>query len=166
MDISFWIPVVKVLHLGALVLWLGPSGGAWLVLMLARRRLGEPGIVTHYMYLGFLQMLWFEHLGLVLMLGSGALMLSMYGVPLLSMTWIEVKLLLVLGVVIPIEIADMWFSHRRLPQMFATRRPDAPYTKAEWRLLTLYHYRFTPVALPLLLVTIITIMWLALAKPN
>jgi hypothetical protein len=165
MDISFWLPVVKVLHLGALVLWLGPSGGAWLVLMLARRRLGEPGVVTHYMYRGFLQMLWFEHLGLLLMLGSGALLLSMYGLSALGMTWLRLKLLLVLAVIIPIEIADMWFSHRRLPEMFATRRPDAPYTREELRLLTLYHYRFTPIALPLLLATIITIMWLALAKP-
>jgi hypothetical protein len=49
--------------------------------------------------------------------------------------------------------------------MFATRRPDAPYTREELRLLTLYHYRFTPIALPLLLATILTIMWLALAKP-
>jgi len=32
--------------------------------------------------------------------------------------------------------------------------------------VNLYHYRFTPVVLPLLLATVITIMWLALAKPN
>lgn len=164
-DVTFWFPIVKVVHLGALVLWLGPSGGAWLVLMLARREIGEPNAVSHNLYLGFLRMLWFEHLGFILMLGSGVLLLSTYGFSAVGMTWLKVKLILVLVVISPIEIADMWFSHKYLPQIFASREPDAPYTEAEQRILHLYHRRFTPIALPLLLTAIVTIMWLAAARP-
>lgn len=164
MDVTFWFSAVKVLHLGALVLWLGPSGGAWLVLMLARRQVGEPGVVTHYLYRGFLQMLWFQHLGLLMMLGTGILLLSIYGFDAIGMTWLKLKLALVLGVIIPIEIADMWFSHKRLPGIFSSRRPDAPYTVQERHLLSLYHRRFVPVALPALLATVVAIMWLAVAK--
>jgi hypothetical protein len=164
-DAAFWLPIVKVIHLGALVLWLGPSGGAWIVLMLARREVGDPSPVAHYLYRGFLRMLWFEHFAFVLMLGSGAVLLTLYGFSAIEMTWLKLKLALVLGIVVPIEIADMWFSHVHLPRIFHARAPDAPYTQAELRILELYHRRFVPFALPLLLATVVVIMWLAVARP-
>jgi len=164
-DASFWFPVVKVLHIGALVLWLGPSGGAWLVLMIERGKSGEPNIVSHRLYLGFLRMLWFQHLGILLMIGSGLVLLAMYGPSLLGATWLRWKLALIIFVIIPIELSDMRFSHRLLPGIFANRRPDAPYTDSELHRLHLYHRRFTPIVLPLLLAAVVAIMWLAVAKP-
>lgn len=164
-DATFWFPVVKVLHIGALVLWLGPSGGAWLVLMTERRKSGEPNIVSHHLYAGFLRMLWFQHLGILLMVGSGLMLLAMYGPGLLESTWLRWKLSLIVAVIIPIELSDMWFSHRLLPGVFAKRQPDAPYTQSERRRLNLYHRRFTPIVLPLLLAVVVAIMWLAVAKP-
>jgi hypothetical protein len=164
-DTTLWFPIVKVMHIGGLILWLGPSGGAWLVLMITRREVGDPSLVSHYLYLGFLRMLWVEHLGFVVMIGSGVALLSMYGFSAIGMTWLHWKLALVLGIVIPIEVADMWFSHRRLPGIFASRQPDAPYSKEDLRILRLYHRRFVPIALPVLLTTVVAVMWLALAKP-
>lgn len=165
LDASIWFPIVKVIHLGALVIWLGPSGGAWMVLMLARHKAGEPSLVTHYLYRGFFQMLWLEHLGFVTMLASGVVLLGMYGLGAMATAWLEFKLAIVVLVIVPIEAADLWFSHRGLPQIFVSRRPDAPYTGSEKRLLDLYHLRFVPIALPVLLTAVVTIMWLAIAKP-
>lgn len=165
MDTAFWLPLIKVLHIGALVVWLGPSAGTWLALMLARRRFDEPGVETHCLYRGFLQVLWLEHLGLLLMLGTGALLLGLYGLPALEWTWLKAKLLLILVVIVPLEIADMWFSHRRLPEIFASREPTAPYTPREQRILHLYHRRFVPIGLPSLLAAVAFMMWLAVAKP-
>jgi len=165
MDVTFWLPLVKVMHVGALIMWLGPSAGAWLSLMIGRRRYGEPGVASHYLYRGFLQILWLEHLGFLLMLGSGVLLLVIHGMPALGWGWLQLKLLLVLVVVIPLELMDMWFSHRRLPQIFAAREPDAPYTLQEARVLHLYHRRFVPMALPVLLATVAVVMWLAMARP-
>ena len=165
LDASIWFPIVKVIHLGALVIWLGPSGGAWMVLMLARHKAGEPSLVTHYLYRGFFQMLWLEHLGFFTLIASGAVLLGMYGFGALEATWLKVKLALVLLVIIPIEVPDLWFSHRGLPEIFASRRPDAPYTESEQRLLDAYHRRFVPIFLPILLVAVVVIMWLAIAKP-
>jgi hypothetical protein len=164
-DAAFWFPVLKVIHIGALVIWLGPSGGAWMVLMFARRKAGEPSIVTDYFYRGFFQMLWLEHLGFFTLLGSGVILLSLYGFGAIETSWLKYKLLLVFLVVIPIEAADLWFSHRGLPKIFALRRPDAPYTEKEKAVLDLYHRRFVPIALPILLAATVLIMWLAVAKP-
>jgi hypothetical protein len=165
-DASIWFSIVKVIHLGALVFWLGPSGGAWMVLMLARHKAGEPSLVTHYLYRGFFQMLWLEHLGFFTMLASGLVLLGMYGFGAIATTWLELKLALVVLIIVPIELADLWFSHRGLPEIFASRRPDAPYTEREKRLLDLYHRRFVPITLPVLLATVVVVMWLAVAKPS
>jgi hypothetical protein len=165
MDIGFWLPIVKVIHLGALVIWLGPSGGAWMVLMLARHKAGEPSLVTHYLYRGFFQMLWLEHVGFFALLASGIALLAMYGFGALEATWLQVKLAIVIFVILPIEIPDLWYSHRGLPQIFASRRPEAPYTSDEQRVLDSYHRRFVPILLPILLIAVVIIMWLAVAKP-
>jgi hypothetical protein len=165
MDTAAWIPIVKVVHLGSLVIWLGPSGGAWMVLMLARRRAGEPSLVTHYLYRGFFQMLWLEHLGFFTLLASGTALLAMHGFAALGAIWLQVKLAIVIAVILPIEIPDLWFGHRGLPRIFEARAPDAPYTADEQRLLDNYHRRFVPIFLPILLIAVVVVMWLAVAKP-
>ncbi len=164
-DATGWFAIIKVVHLGALVVWLGPSGGVWLVLMQARRETGEPSQVTHYLYKGFLRILWLEHLGFVAVLATGLVMLHMYGSGAMANHWIRLKLAVVVFVILPIEITDLWFSHRALPGVFAARRAEVPYEGGERRLLDIYHRRFTPVALPLLLTAIVVVMWLAVAKP-
>jgi uncharacterized membrane protein len=165
-DTSFWFPIIKVVHLGALVIWLGPSGGAWMVLMLARRKAGEPSLVTQYLYRGFFQMLWLEHLGFFTMLASGVILLAMLGFEMTTARWLMLKLAILFLVILPIEAVDLWFSHRGLPRIFLSRRPDAPYTGDEKRLLDLYHRRFVPIGLPVLLAAVLAMMWLAVAKPG
>ena len=122
MDLTFWLPVVKLMHIGGLILWLGPSGGAWLLLQLAKRRMDQQDIEYRDLYRDFLKFFWVEHFGLFLLITSGVLLLSMYGYSALDWTWLKLKLALVLCVILPIEAMDMWFGHVRLPQSFSSRK--------------------------------------------
>jgi len=164
MDTAFWLPLLKLLHIGGLILWLGPSGGAWLLLQKAKRRLDPQTPEYRALYRDFLPFFWVEHLGLLLLLASGVLLLSIYGHAALSWTWLEIKLALVIGVVLPIEIIDIWFGHVRLPRWFATRkRPGAGYRAYD--AYAAYERKFVPISLPLLLAAVVAILWLAIAKP-
>ncbi|MEA3276137.1 MAG: hypothetical protein U9Q81_12775 [Pseudomonadota bacterium] len=164
MDVAFWFPLIKLLHLGGLILWLGPSGGAWLLIQLAKRRLGQHSVECEALYRDFLRFFWVEHFGLLLLMGSGVLLLSMYGFGALDWAWVRWKLALVLLVIVPIEIGDMWFGHLRLPRLFSSRGRDSGLRESK-NSLDLYERRFVPLTLPPLLLTVVVIMWLATAKP-
>ncbi|NIW85709.1 MAG: DUF2269 family protein [Gammaproteobacteria bacterium] len=165
MDAGFWLATLKVVHLSALVIWLGPSGGAWMVLALERRECGDPSVASHYLYCGFLRLLWLQHVGVLVLLGSGLLLLHLHGFAPLEYRWLQIKLLLVFLVILPIELADTWLGHARLPRVFAAREPGTPYTPEELRALRFYRRYFVPIGLALLLPTVVLIMWLAVAKP-
>ena len=160
MDLDIWIPFAKLLHLGGLILWLGPSGGAWLLLQLAKRRMDTQSTEYQALYRDFLPFFWIEHFGLFMLLGSGIFMLSLYGLPILDWTWIRIKLVLVLCVIVPIEIMDIWFGHFRLPQWFSTNKTDSKVDA-----FNAYERKFVPISLPLMLVAVVIIMWLAVARP-
>jgi len=164
MDVTFWFPFVKLLHIAGLILWLGPSGGAWLLVQLSKRRLDQQSIEYNELYRDFLKFFWVEHLGLFLLLGSGVLLLSMYGYAALGWTWVQLKIALVLCVLLPIEAMDIWFGHVRLPRQFSSQSQDSASRKI-MNPLELYERRFVPISLPILLVTVVVIMWLAVDKP-
>lgn len=165
MDVEFWLPVAKLLHLGGLILWLGPSGGAWLLLQTAKRRLDPLGPEYQALYRDFLPFFWVEHFGLLMLLGGGALLLSLYGVPALDWAWLQWKLALVLCVIVPIEILDIWFGHVRLPRWFASGGPGSKAQGGE-DAYDAYERRFVPFSLPPLLIAVVVIMWLAVARPD
>jgi hypothetical protein len=164
MDVTFWFPLIKLLHLGGLILWLGPSGGAWLLVQLSKRRLDQQSIEYNELYRDFTKFFWVQHLGLFLLLGSGVLLLSMYGNTALSWTWIQLKIALVLCVLLPIELMDMWFGHIRLPRQFSSQGRNTD-SRKKMSSVELYERRFVPISLPILLVTVVVVMWLAIAKP-
>lgn len=164
MDLDLWISFAKLLHLGGLILWLGPSGGAWLLLQLAKRRLDTQSAEYQALYRDFLPFFWVEHFGLFMLLGSGFFMLSLYGLSILDWTWLRIKLLLVLCVIVPIEILDIWFGHIRLPQYFLSDKADTK-VKKEANAYNDYERKFVPVSLPLLLIAVVIILWLAVARP-
>ncbi len=154
---------LKLLHLGALIFWLGPSLGAWLVLLALRRHQGELTPATHLAYRVFLQMLMVEHVAFVVLLATGAAMVWL--VYSLQLPWLQWKLLLVLGLVIPLEIADIWYGNIRLPRIFA-RFNEQGYDSQQTRILRIYHRYITGAALVIIPVTVALIMWLVIAKPD
>ena len=164
MDLNFWIPFAKLLHLGGLILWLGPSGGAWLLLQLAKRRMDTRSAEYQALYRDFLPFFWVEHFGLFMLLGSGVFMLSLYGLPILDWPWLRIKLILVLCVIVPIEILDIWFCHIRLPRYFSSDKTQTK-VKKETNAYNAYERKFVPVSLPILLITVVIILWLAVSKP-
>lgn len=153
---------LKLLHLGALVLWLGPGIGAWIMLMVINRYFGEPSKMSHLAYRLFLRLMWIEHMALATLLATGLLLA--WHTAQFDSAWLQIKLLIITSLLLPLEAIDIWFVHHRLPRMFTQRRGNTPYSSSEYRLLTLYHRRFTPLALTLLPVIVVSIMWLAIGK--
>jgi len=69
--------LVKVLHLGALVFWLGPPLGAWLMLRRAQQTIKDPQqLYQHYRL--FYRLIALEHVALFVLLGSGVWMAVNY----------------------------------------------------------------------------------------
>jgi len=134
------------------------------LLQLAKRRLDPQSAEYRDLYRDFLPFFWLEHFGLLLLLGSGILLLSLYGFPALEWTWLRWKLALVLCVLVPIEILDIWFGHVRLPRWFSSDTPGAG-EKGRMDSYDAYERRFVPVSLPLLLIAVVVILWLAVARP-
>ncbi|WP_455200041.1 hypothetical protein [Kaarinaea lacus] len=164
-EITFWFPLLKLMHVGGLILWLGPSGGAWLLVQLSKRRMDQQSNEFRQLYQDFLKFFWLEHLGLFLLLGSGILLLITQGYPVLDLLWLKWKIGLILCVIVPIEIADIWFGHVQLPQIFSSQKPNIASTRDKINSYDSYERRFAPLALPPLLLSVIAIMWLAIARP-
>ncbi|MBI3563380.1 MAG: DUF2269 domain-containing protein [Gammaproteobacteria bacterium] len=157
-------PVLKLLHLGSLILWLGPSLGAWWMLRLSNIHFGEPSLHSQFMYQIFLQLLRLEHVAFVGVIGSGITLAGIshgFGFP-----WLQLKIMIILLVIAPLEIIDIWYSNIRLTRLFIQRHPSRPYSLSERRWLDNYHYRFVPMALVLMPPTLLAILWLAIGKPT
>jgi hypothetical protein len=163
-DVTFWLHLLKFLHIGGLILWLGPSGGAWLLIQVAKRRLDPHSREYAELYLDFVRFFPVEHFGLLLLLGSGLGMLAIYGFSALSWAWLKWKLVLVVCVIVPIEIGDIWFGHFRLPRWFRSSQRDSD-LQHSGNELERYENRFVPLTLPILLITVVGIIWLAVARP-
>ncbi|MGB5538315.1 MAG: hypothetical protein WBN08_20710 [Thiogranum sp.] len=80
---------LKLIHIGALVFWIGPTLGAWWMLRVANHRFGEPGMVSQHLYQAFLHLLWVEHGAFIALLLSGAAMAWLQGW--FGQPWLTVK---------------------------------------------------------------------------
>ena len=158
-----WFVLLKSVHIASLIFWLGPSLGAWWLLRATTHRFGEPSITSQFLYQMFLKVAGIEHIALISLLASGLLM----GVVTdgFAQSWLWLKLCFVAVIVIPLEVIDIWFCHYKLPRLFQLRHPSRPYAVQESRLLARYHTRFVPLALICLPLAVISIFWLAIAKP-
>lgn len=157
------IPLLKTVHIGMLILWTGPTFGAWLMLV-GIYGIALPEQVRMQMQRVFFRLMWLEHLALAGLLLTGTALALSYGYTAAAPLWLHYKLILVLLVVLPLEAADVWLGHFRLPRVLARAVVDAQTQEAQ-RLLHLYHHRFTPLALAVLPPALLGIMWLAVAKP-
>ena len=85
---------LKVLHLGSLIMWLGPAIGSWLVLRYMQQQEGELSPATAKVYRVFFWTITLEHIALCTLLLSGAAMAFHYGF--IAMPWLQQKLWLLL----------------------------------------------------------------------
>ena len=153
---------LKIIHLGALIFWLGPSLGGWLLLMLLRRHQGEFNSATQLGYRLFIKLLLLEHLAFFALLATGlAMAWNFFG---FSQSWLQWKLMLIAGLIIPLEIFDIWYGNVKLPQIFATANLTG-YSQAQQRQLHVYHRYITGAAIAIIPLTLLVIMYLVIAKP-
>lgn len=155
--------VLKILHIGSLIFWLGPSLGAWFVLLSLRKHLGEITPAAHLAYRIFIKMLILEHIAFVALIASGLGMACLvYG---FNQPWLQWKLLIIVFLIVPLEILDIWYGNIKLPQIFSHLN-EAGYDTAQTRTLHIYHAYVTRTAIAVIPISVLVIMWLVIAKPN
>jgi uncharacterized membrane protein len=158
-----WFFALKLIHIGSLIFWLGPSLGGWLMLLANRKKLGEHSPATHLAYTIFIRLLIIEHIAFFVLLGTGIAMASL--VYTLQTPWLQWKLLIIFTLILPLEIADIWYGNIKLPQIFS-RLNEAGYDAKQTRTLHIYHAYLTHIAIVIIPVSVLAIMWLVIAKPH
>lgn len=158
-----WFFALKLVHIGALIFWLGPSLGGWLILLSSRKQLGEHSPATHLAYRIFIRLLIVEHLAFLVLLATGTGMVALaYN---LHTPWLQWKILLILAVILPLEIADIWYGNIKLPRIFVQQN-SAGYNIQDARTLHIYHRYITTAAILIIPLCVTLIMWLVIAKPQ
>ena len=154
--------ILKLIHLGALVFWLGPPLGAWLVFKAVEDGSYQPGSLAQKVSRVFYLTVIVEHIAFVALLVTGYLMALKYD--LLGAVWLEQKLYIVVLVVVPLEILDLflgnWVASKASAKLYANR----PISKWEKAGLDLYHGIFTKIALVVIPLSVLAIMYLATSK--
>ncbi|HBN87651.1 MAG TPA: DUF2269 domain-containing protein, partial [Rheinheimera sp.] len=141
---------------------LGPALGSWLVLRYMQQQEGELAPATAKVYRVFFWTLTLEHIALVSLLLSGAAMAFMYGF--IAMPWLQQKLWLVLLIIVPLEIIDIWLGNWKVKRLIAARSAGTTLTPRQQALVQFYHKAFTNLVLVTLPATVLIIMWLAVSK--
>ena len=154
-----WASFFLALHLAALVFWLGPTLGAWMVLREGENLMDRKKDVS-WAWRAFLRLMWWEHGAFIVLALSGTGLILTIGYP-LSTPWLQWKLSCVIGILVPVEIIDSYFAHHRLPKIY--RKVGGP-TQNERRWIRRYR-GFTRAMIPLFLVLIPLIFYLAVFKP-
>lgn len=156
------------IHLAGVILWIGPTVAGWHFLVLARRRSIEEGVevssLEAWVQERFVWLVNLEHLGFVLMVGGGLARAWSIGldspVLLWQVPWLRAKVLLVLLLFVPIEIADVWITNIVLGRALAASGPTGRLAPA----LALQR-TFHRIAVPLLAAGIPLALYLAVVRP-
>lgn len=154
--------LLKVVHIGSFMLWLGPALGSWLVLRYMQQQQGETSHATSLVYRVFFLTLTLEHIAFFALLITGTFMA--YQVGWFYTPWLQQKLWLVLLVIVPLEIVDIWLGNWQAKRIVELRSLGHPLSARQEQLLHFYHHSFTKLALLIMPPTILFIMWLAVSK--
>lgn len=154
--------ILKLVHLGALIFWLGPPLGAWLVFRAVEDGSYEPGSLAERVSRVFYLTVIIEHIAFIVLLATGFLMAFKYN--LFEAAWLTQKIYVVFLVVVPLEIADIllgnWVADRASKKLYAGK------ALRSWERygLDIYHGAFTRVALVVIPLSVLIIMYLATSK--
>lgn len=154
--------VLKLIHLGALIFWLGPALGAWLVLKAVETGSYQPGSLTEKVSRVFYLTVLLEHVAFIVLLATGLLMAIHF--QMMGSDWLNQKLYLVFLVVVPLELADIalgnWIVSSASKKLYAGK----PLKGWERAGLSIYHGIFTKIALLVIPLSVLAIMYLAISK--
>ncbi len=93
---------------------------------------------------------------------NGAWMVFGYGW--IEMPWLQQKLWLVLLLIVPLEVVDIWLGNWKVQQLVNRRSLGQELTARQQAIIHFYHRGFTYLAICTLPVTVLLIMWLAVSK--
>jgi hypothetical protein len=146
----------KLFHLIGVVLWLGPSTGAYYMIifsMVDEQRSIELWLRQHY-----ISFVHFELLGLFLIIASGLLMILAMQGALLRQWWLKMKIYIAGIIFIPLEAIQLYLYHVRMNKAFKTGMGIREATALfDW---------FSVVAIVLLTLTVPAIFVLGVFKPE
>lgn len=154
--------LLKLIHIGAFLFWLGPALGAWFVLKYSQKQTGETSATTSLIYRVFFFTIWLEHIALLVLLTTGVMMAIQYSM--FEMVWFQQKLLVIMYLIIPLEIIDIWLGNWKVKKLIEQRNGRRTLSDGEHRLIGFYHKEFTYTSLALIPVSVALIMWLAISK--
>lgn len=151
--------ILKLIHIGALVLWLGPAFGAWVVLNTIED--GAQGPIAAKVNKAFFWMITLEHLAFVVLLTTGLWMA--YSTGWFASAWLQQKLVIVGLIIIPLEIIDILLGN-----YLAAKASKAKYlgqaSEQQLYWLRLYHGPFTKLAIVIIPLAVTLVMFLAVSK--
>jgi uncharacterized membrane protein len=103
----------------------------------------------------------FEHIAFPIVLISGLLMFLATGWS-LETPWMLIKLLIVVLVFVPLEIADTWIAHVWGPRVSRERQMDPE----AWNEMRASHWKFLRRTAPIIRYTVPIVIFLAVVKPS
>lgn len=149
---------VKIAHLLFFTLWLGPTLGAyWLLVSLGKKLSTEDRI---YLEKAFAAVVMFQHFAFVFLLATGFTIAIIRGI-LFQASWLNFKLLFVGGLVI-LEGLDIWVSHflfkKSLPQ------PEES-TNSKWNSYFNFRRKYHIISGLFLMIMLAGVLFFAVIKP-
>lgn len=154
--------LLKLVHIGSLVFWLGPALGAWLVLKFANKETDYSNPVAARVSRMFFFSIVIEHVAFVVLLTTGFTLAIKY--QMMGVTWLNQKLYIIMLVVIPLEVVDVllgnWLASNAEKKLYQGRQ----ITSWEQKALNFYHGLFTKLALILIPTSVLAIMYLVIGK--
>lgn len=107
----------KLFHLTGLILWLGPSTGGYLLLLLSRHR--HEQTTGLWLFKEYINLIHIEALGLAVLISSGLTMRSA-SPELKKAGWLKIKLFIVFSVFVPLELIQLYIYERVVKNAFLT----------------------------------------------
>ncbi len=152
--------LVKLIHLGALIFWLGPALGSWIVLKVCQHD-GIAKEALARLHRAFITTVVIEHVAFAALLVSGAYLAFNFNMQ--TLPWLQFKLAIVGIVLIPLEVIDVWLANFKIAKI-APKVIAGTASSKEQALYDFYHGTFTKLALVLVPVSVLAIMWLAVSN--
>lgn len=154
--------ITKLIHIGALVLWLGPALGAWIVLKAVEKEEVSP--ITAKVNRAFFAMITLEHVAFFVLLASGLYMATIGGWLQAESPWLIQKLWVIGLIIIPLEVVDIVLGNWLAAQATKTKYAGMRISQRQQRWLEIYHGPFTKLAIVVIPLSVLWVMFLAISK--
>ena len=151
--------IAKLLHLVAVILWIGPALGAYFFLFAALKD-RDPARLLFVERLTE-RVLVLEHVALLAIVVTGVVMTAETGWTLLSARWLQLKLLAFSGVLV-FELLDIWLAHKVFRGLLSR---SVPLDAAAWSNAERWRRGLAIAALPVGGLLVPAMLYLAVLKP-